>query len=136
MRKLIAAAAAAVICLAAPAALSAATYQGDSEQNRPVTLKVAKGKVKSFVGGINIFCIGEGIEFRVAIPPKAMKLNKKKKFAYEGRDSKDESNIEVSGKVRKGKVTGKIRMTDSNYDVSEQRFVFCSGTAKFTAKRG
>jgi len=139
MRKLIVAIA--LLSLLAPAGVLAAKkgpagkYKGNSEQNRPVTFKIAKGKVKNFEGGINIFCIGQGLEFNAAIPPKAMKLNGKK-FSYEGPDKSDSTNIKISGTLKKGaKVKGKITMTDSRYDSYNQTFSSCSGTAKFTAKR-
>ena len=105
-------------------------YKGKTEQNRPVTFKVSKGKVKSFEGGINVFCIGSGIEFNAVIPPKAMKLKKGGKFSYKGRDKIDSANIEIKGKVKGGKASGKISMTHTRYDGSTGMFQGCSGEAE------
>ena len=133
-----AAAAALALALTIPAVAPAATggkYKGETEQERPVTFKVSKGKVKSFEGGINVFCIGSGIEFNAVIPPKAMKLKKGGKFSYEGRDKIDSTNIEIKGKVKGKKASGSISMTYSQYDASSGQFTGCSGKAKFKAKR-
>jgi hypothetical protein len=110
-------------------------YKGTTEQNRPVTFKVSKGKVKSFEGGINVFCIGDGIKFNAVIPPKAMKVKKGGKFSYKGRDKIDSANIEIKGKLKGKKASGKISMTYSQYDASTGYFQGCSGEAKFKAKR-
>jgi hypothetical protein len=76
--------------------------QGQDEPGPPVTFKVSHGKVKKFVGGVNVLCLGGyGIEFRAAIPPTAMKL-RHGTFSYKGRDASDEANIKI-----KGELTGK-----------------------------
>ena len=129
----------ALVCiglLAAPAAAGlGGAYKGKTEQNRPVTFKVAKGKVKGFTAGINVFCIGEGIKFNAVIPPKALKV-RDKKFSYKGRDRVDSSDITINGRfVRGGKVKGKVSMISSTSDSSSGFFVSCSGEAKFTAKK-
>ena len=137
-RNRLAATAVLTLALAIPAVAPAATggkYKGKTEQNRPVTFKVSKGKVKSFEAGINVFCIGDGIKFNAVIPPKAMKLKKGGKFSYKGRDKLDSSNIEIKGKVRGGKASGTVSMTYSQYDASTRMFTGCSGVAKFKAKR-
>ena len=137
-RNRIAAVAALTLALTVPAVAPAATggkYKGKTEQNRPVTFKVSKGKVKSFEAGINVFCIGDGLKFNAVIPPKAMKLKKGGKFSYKGRDKIDSANIEISGRVKGKKASGKISMTYSQYDASTGMFNGCSGEAKFKAKR-
>ena len=132
--RLLATFAACSLLLAAPAALAGGTsYKGKTDQNRTVTFKVSGGKVRSFVGGVNMFCVGDGIEFNAAIPPKAMKV-KGGKFSYKGRDKIDSVNLEISGKVSAAKVTGKLSMTDSRYDAANQEFHPCSGKATFSAK--
>ncbi len=129
-----AALAAIVILACVPAALAAgSSYKGKTSQNRTITFKISGGKVKSFVGGVNMFCIGDGIEFNAAIPPKAMKI-KGGRFAYKGRDKIDSVNLEIAGKVKGSKVTGKLVMTDSRYDAYRQEFHPCAGTSTFTAK--
>jgi hypothetical protein len=126
----------AVACttLAAPAIAGAPKYSGTSDQNRPVGFKVKKGKVVNFEGGINMFCIGEGIEFNAVIPPGAMKITDRK-FSYEGRDKTDSTNIELNGKLTRKGAKGKMSMTDSRYDAYNQTFSSCSGTAKWTAEK-
>ncbi len=132
--RLIAIIAAGSVFLAAPAALAGGTsYKGKTDQNRTITFKISGGKVRSFVGGVNMFCIGDGIEFNAAIPPKALKVTGGK-FSYKGRDKIDSVNLEISGKVSGSKVKGKLRMTDSRYDAANQEFHPCSGSATFTAK--
>ena len=133
----LAALAALTVALTIPAAAFAAggSYKGSSEQERPVTFKVSKGKVKSFEGGINVFCIGDGIKFNAVILPKAMKVKKGGKFSYKGRDKIDSANIEIKGKVKGKKASGKISMTYSQYDASTRLFTGCSGEAKWKAKR-
>lgn len=126
------------LALTIPAVAPAATggkYKGKTEQSRPITFRVSKGKVKSFEGGINVFCIGSGIEFNAVIPPKAMKLKKGGKFSYKGRDKIDSANIEIKGRVKGKKASGKISMTHTRYDGSTGMFQGCSGEAKFKAKR-
>jgi hypothetical protein len=134
----LAATAALTLALTIPAVAPAATggkYKGKTEQNRPVTFKVSKGKVKSFEAGINVFCIGDGIKFNAVIPPKAMKLKKGGKFSYKGRDRINSANIEIKGRVKGSKASGKISMTYSQYDASTRLFMGCSGEATFKAKR-
>jgi hypothetical protein len=124
------------LALTAPIALAAGgKYKGKTEQNRPVTFKVSKGKVKSFEAGANVFCIGDGIKSNAVIPPKAMKLKKGGKFSYKGRDKIDSANIEIKGKVKGKQASGTISMTYSQYDASTGQFTGCSGKAKFKAKR-
>jgi hypothetical protein len=115
----------AAFALLAPGAASAAKYSGESEQSRPVNFKVKSGKVRNFVAGVNLFCIGRGLEFNAAIPPKAMKIKAKGKFSYKGDDKEGSASIEITGKVRGGNASGKVSMVKNG----------CSGTAKWTAKR-
>jgi len=113
------------IVVAPVSAASAAKYSGKSEQSRPVDFKVKGGKVKGFVAGVNLFCIGRGIEFNAAIPPRPMKLKKGGKFSYKGDDKQGQASLEISGKVKGKNASGTVSMTRSG----------CSGTAKWTAKR-
>jgi hypothetical protein len=119
--------------LAVPAlAGSAGSYSGKTvEAKRPVTFKVSGGKVRAFTAGVNLYCIGEGIEFNAVIPPGPLPL-KNGKFSYEGEDSTGGSEIEISGTVtNKGKASGKVQMqhTKSGYN----GFTNCLGTAKWSA---
>jgi phage tail sheath gpL-like len=122
-----------VACTAAVALAAGAKFTGTTEQNRPVSFKLADGKAKNFKGGINMFCSKSGIQFNTAIPPKAMKV-KDKKFHYKGRDKSDSTNIEINGKINGKNASGKIKMSDSTYYSSGTDF--CSGVAKWTAKKG
>jgi len=126
---------ASLTCLATPAVAVAATqkFKGESDQERKVTFKLKGGKVVDFVGGVNMFCSGEGIEFNAAIPPGAIKVSGGK-FSHEGRDKIDSVNLEISGKIKGKKASGKLFMSDSRYDASSQSFSTCSGSAKWTAK--
>lgn len=110
-------------------------YKGTTTQNRPVTFKISKGKVRNFKAGVNLFCIGSGIEFNAAIPPRPMKIRKGGKFSYKGDDKSDSAEIVVKGKVSGAKVKGRVSMTHSKYDAGSRMFVGCSGEAKFTAKK-
>ncbi len=123
------------LALPAPGLGAGAKFKGKTAQNRPVTFKLAGGKVKNFQAGVNVFCIGQGIEFNAAIPPKAMKVKKNGKFSYKGRDKTDGANIEIKGKIAGSTATGKVSMTYSTYDSSSRLFVGCSGEAKYTAKK-
>jgi hypothetical protein len=126
MLKRSAVAAIAAVALLAPAgSASAAKYSGESEQSRPVDFKVKGGKVRGFVAGVNLFCIGRGIEFNAAIPPRPMKIKARGKFAYKGDDKQGQASIEITGKVKGKTASGKVSMTRSG----------CSGTAKWTARR-
>jgi hypothetical protein len=64
-----------------------------------------------------------------------MKLKAGGKFSYKGRDKIDSANIEIKGKVKGRKASGKIAMTYSQYDGSTRMFTGCSGEAKFKVKR-
>jgi hypothetical protein len=110
--------------LALPAAASAAKYSGKSEQSRPIDFKVRGGKVRGFVGGVNLFCIGRGLQFDAAIPPRPMKL-KGRKFSYKGDDKQGTASLEISGKVNGANASGTVSMVRNG----------CSGTAKWTARR-
>ena len=125
------------VLLAVPASgLSAgAGFKGKTKQNRPVTFRVAQGKVKNFTAGVNVFCIGSGIEFNAAIPPKAMKIKRGGKFSYKGRDKADSANIEIRGTLTGSKATGKVSMTHSKYDASTGLFTGCSGEARWSARK-
>jgi len=114
------------LALAAPVALAAGRkYKGKTEQNRPISFKVSKGKVRSFEGGINLFCLGSGIRFDAVIPPLPMKVFKGGKFSYKGLDKVASNNIEIKGKVKGKRGSGTISMTSSG----------CTGKAKFKVKR-
>src|SRR3954465_761096 len=125
----------ATAAFASPAAAAGGgtKFKGKNEQNRTLSYKVKGGKVRDFVGGVNMFCIGEGIEFNAVIPPGPMKITGGK-FSYKGRDKSDSTNIELSGTIKGGKAKGKMSMTDSRYDAYNQTFTSCSGSAKWTAK--
>jgi hypothetical protein len=115
----------AACALLAPTAATAAKYSGESEQSRPVNFKVKGTKVRNFVAGVNLFCIGRGLEFNAAIPPRAMKVGAKGKFHYKGDDKQGSASIEITGKVKGKTASGKVSMVKNG----------CSGTAKWTAKR-
>jgi hypothetical protein len=120
-----AAALVAAFALVLPATASAAKYSGESEQSRPVNFKVKRGKVRDFVAGVNLFCIGRGLEFNAAIPPRAMRIKARGKFSYKGDDKQGSASIEITGKVKGKTASGKVSMVKNG----------CSGTAKWTAKR-
>lgn len=113
----------AAVAVAKPAPPKAGAYVGKTEVERPVNFKLQGGKIKNFVAGANLFCIGQGIRFDAAIPP-VMTL-RGKTFSFNGED-KNGAHLEISGKfVSATRVTGVVSMTDSG----------CSGEAKYSAKR-
>jgi hypothetical protein len=117
-----------------PAAVAATQkFKGKNENNRPLNFKVKGGKVVDFVGGINLFCIGEGIQFNAVIPPKAIKI-KGKTFKYRGDDKEGNGSIEIAGRIKGKKATGSMSMVTTRYSASEGRVVSCSGDTKWTAK--
>ena len=118
----------------APVAIAATkSYKGKNENNRTLTFKVKGKKVTDFVGGINLFCIGEGIQFNAVIPPKAMKI-KGKTFKYRGDDKEGNGSIDIKGRLKGKKATGTMSMVTSRYSASEGRVISCSGDTKWTAK--
>ncbi len=118
----------------APVAVAATkSFEGKNENNRPLSFKVKGKKVTNFVGGINLFCIGEGIQFNAVIPPKAMKL-KAGKFTYRGDDKEGNGSIDIAGRIKGKKATGTMSMVTTRYSASEGRVVSCSGDTKWTAK--
>ncbi|HEX8123330.1 MAG TPA: hypothetical protein VF549_18905 [Solirubrobacteraceae bacterium] len=124
-----------VAALAATPAAAAPTlkFKGKNENNRPLTFKLRSGKVVDFVGGINLFCIGEGIQFNAVIPPKAMKVTGGK-FKYKGDDKEGNGSIEIKGTITGKKAKGSFSMVTSHYSASEGRVISCSGDTKWTAK--
>ena len=125
------------LCAALAAAPAAAAptlkFRGKNENNRPLAFKVRSGKVVDFVGGINLFCIGEGIQFNAVIPPKAIRI-KGGKFKYVG-DDKNEDSIAIRGRIKGRKASGRISMVTTRYSATEQRVISCSGDTKWSAKR-
>ncbi|MDQ3740241.1 MAG: hypothetical protein M3389_04775 [Actinomycetota bacterium] len=125
------------LCAALAAAPAAAAptlkFRGKNENNRPLTFKVRSGKVVDFVGGINLFCIGEGIQFNAVIPPKAMRVSGGK-FKYEGDDKEGNATIEINGTISGRRARGRFSMVKSHYSSSEGRVISCSGDTKWTAK--
>ena len=138
-RRILIALTALLACLAVAApglAAGGKKYKGKTEQSRPVTFTKKGKKIVKFRGGVNAFCIGKGIEFRTAIPPKAMKVKKGGKFRYKGRDKGDDTDIVIRGKLKKGgKASGIVQMNYTWYDSSTGYFQGCSGKAKWHAKR-
>jgi hypothetical protein len=122
------------LLLVPAASASAASYKGKTNQNRPVTFKLSGGKVKSFTGGVNLFCVGSGIEFNAVIPPKPLKV-KNGKFSYKGRDKIDSADIVIKGKISGSKASGSLSMQHTKYDSSTRLFQPCSGKAKWSAKK-
>ena len=124
-----------VAALAATPAAAAPTlkFKGKNENNRPLTFKLRSGKVVDFVGGINLFCIGEGIQFNAVIPPKAMKVTGGK-FKYKGDDKEGNGSIEIKGTITGKKAKGSFSMVTSRYSATEGRVISCSGDTKWTAK--
>ena len=118
-----------------PAAAFAATtkFSGKNEQNRPLNFKVRSGKVVDFVGGINLFCIGEGFQFNAAIPPRAMKVTNGR-FRYKGDDKEGNATIEISGRIVGRRASGRLSMVKSHYSSSQGRVISCSGDTKWTAR--
>ena len=124
-----------IAALAAAPAAAAPTlkFSGKNENNRPLNFKLRSGKVVDFVGGINLFCIGEGIQFNAVIPPRAMKL-KGKTFKYRGDDKEGNGSIDIVVRLKGKRASGTMSMVTSRYSASEGRFVSCSGDTKWTAK--
>ena len=118
---------------AAPAVAATLKFRGKNENNRPLTFKVRSGKVVDFVGGINLFCIGEGIQFNAVIPPKAMRV-RGGKFRYKGDDKEGNASIEIKGTITGKRAKGSYTMVKSHYSSSEGRVISCSGDTKWTAK--
>jgi hypothetical protein len=119
---------------AAPAAAAPTLkFKGKNENNRPVNFKLKAGKVVDFVGGINLFCIGEGIQFNAVIPPKAMKVTGGK-FKYKGDDKQGDGSIEIKGTITGKKAKGSYSMVTTRYSATEGRVISCSGDTKWTAK--
>jgi hypothetical protein len=124
----------AVLALAAPA--QAASYKGRTDQNRAVTFTVKKTKVVEFQAGVLTYCNTFGANRfntdAIANLP-AIKI-KGGRFDYSDED------VEVHGRIRGAKVTGKVSLSraDSNYDASAGMTYFgtCSANdRKFTAKK-
>lgn len=124
---------AASLAVAPAAAAPTLKFSGKNDQNRPLNFKLRSGKVVDFVGGVNLFCIGEGMQFNAAIPPKGMKVTNGR-FKYKGDDKEGNSTLEISGRVKGKRANGKLAMTNSHYDASEARVVSCSGDTKWSAK--
>ena len=120
--------------LLAPVAVAATkSYKGKNENNRPLTFKLRSGKVVDFVGGINLFCIGEGIQFNAVIPPKAMKVTAGR-FKYKGDDKEGNGSIEITGRIRGKRANGRMSMVTTRYSATEGRVISCSADTKWSAK--
>ncbi|HEX2085749.1 MAG TPA: hypothetical protein VHF89_08710 [Solirubrobacteraceae bacterium] len=131
---LLAAVAATATLAAAPAAAAPTLkFKGKNDQNRPLTFKLRNGKVVDFVGGVNLFCIGEGIQFNAAIPPRAMRVTNGR-FRYKGNDKEGNSTIEISGRINGRRANGKLGMVSSRYSSSEGRVISCSADTKWNAR--
>ena len=126
--------AASTLAVAPAAAAPTLKFKGKNDQNRPLTFKVRSGKVVDFVGGVNLFCIGEGIQFNAAIPPKAMKITSGK-FKYEGDDKEGNGTLEIAGRITGKRAKGTLAMVTSRYSASEGRVISCSADTKWTARR-
>ncbi len=118
---------------AAPAVAATLKFSGKNENNRPLSFKVRSGKVVDFVGGINLFCIGEGIQFNAVIPPKAMRV-RGGRFSYKGDDKEGNATIEIKGTISGRRARGRFSMVKSHYSASEGRVISCSGDTKWTAR--
>ena len=119
---------------AAPAAAAPTLrFKGKNENNRPLTFKLRSAKVVDFVGGINLFCIGEGIQFNAVIPPRAMKVNGGK-FRYKGDDKEGNGSIEINGTITGKRARGRMSMVTTRYSATEGRVISCSGDTKWTAR--
>ncbi len=134
MRRLLLPLTAAAALAAAPAAAAPTLkFSGKNENNRPLNFKLKGGKVVDFVGGINLFCIGEGIQFNAVIPPKAMKVTGGK-FAYKGDDKEGSGSIEIKGTITGKRAKGRFSMVTTRYSATEGRVISCSGDTKWSAK--
>ena len=124
-----------IAALAAAPAAAAPTlkFSGKNENNRKLTFKLKSGKVVDFVGGINLFCIGEGIQFNAVIPPKAMKVTGGK-FKYKGDDKQGDGSIEITGRITGKRAKGRMSMVTTRYSATEGRVISCSGDTKWTAR--
>ena len=119
---------------AAPAAAAPTLrFKGKNDQNRPLTFKLRSGKVVDFVGGVNLFCIGEGIQFNAAIPPRAMRV-RNGRFRYKGEDKEGNSTLEITGRIDGRRARGTLNMVSSRYSSSEGRVISCSGDTKWNAR--
>ena len=123
----------AALSVAPAAAAPTLRFSGKNENNRPVNFKLRSGKVVDFVGGINLFCIGEGIQFNAVIPPKAMKVTGGK-FKYKGDDKEGNGSIEIKGTITGKRARGSFSMVTTRYSSSEGRVISCSGDTKWTAR--
>lgn len=131
---LLAAVAATVTLVAAPAAAAPTLkFKGKNEQNRPLNFKLRSGKVVDFVGGVNLFCIGESIQFNSAIPPRAMRVANGR-FKYEGKDKEGSATIEITGRINGRRANGKLGMVKSHYSSSQGRVISCSADTKWNAR--
>ncbi|HEX8204655.1 MAG TPA: hypothetical protein VF587_01205 [Solirubrobacteraceae bacterium] len=130
------AALAAVSLLAVAPAAAAPTkrFSGKNDQNRPLNFKVRSGKVVDFVGGVNLFCIGEGIQFNAAIPPKAMRV-RNGRFKYKGDDKEGNGSLEIAGRITGRRAKGTLAMVTSRYSSSEGRVISCSADTKWNARQ-
>ena len=132
---LLAALVAALTLAVAPAAAAPTKrFSGKNDQNRPLNFKVRSGKVVDFVGGVNLFCIGEGIQFNAAIPPRAMRI-RNGRFKYEGDDKEGNATIEITGRISGRRASGKLAMVKSHYSSSEGRVISCSADTKWNARQ-
>ena len=133
MRRILLAAALAALIIPTAAVAATKRFSGKNEQNRPLTFKLRDGKVVDFVGGINLFCIGEGIQFNSAIPPRAMRV-RNGRFRYEGKDKQGNATIEISGRIIGSRANGRVSMVKSHYSSSQGRVISCSGDTKWSAR--
>jgi hypothetical protein len=123
----------ALLAVTPAAAAPTLKFRGKNDQNRPLTFKLRSGKVVDFVGGVNLFCIGEGIQFNAAIPPRAMRV-RNGRFRYEGKDKEGNSTLEITGRINGRRANGKLGMVSSRYSSSEGRVISCSADTKWNAR--
>ena len=126
--------AACTLAVAPAAAAPTKRFSGKNDQNRPLNFKVRSGKVVDFVGGINLFCIGEGIQFNAVIPPRSMRV-RGGKFKYKGDDKEGNGSIEITGRIIGRRARGTLTMVTTRYSSSEGRVISCSADTKWNARQ-
>jgi hypothetical protein len=112
-------------------AAQAGNYRGKTVSGkRPVTFKLSGGKVRNFVGGINLYCfngVGQpgSFKFDAVVPPRAIAV-RGSRFNYVGKDKPRTGKIEIHGRfVSRRKAKGWIQLGTGN----------CSGKTDFWATR-
>jgi hypothetical protein len=114
MIKLPAALTLALLVSAGPAAASVpnGSYKGSTDQNRTVHAKVKKGKIASLSFSVFTLCgIGGSNGSNtdaVAISGVKIKANGSYKYSEKGDSANGKATYTLTGKVKKGKITGHI----------------------------